>query len=803
MVKNKKTKIKKNGRGIEEIKATLAKLEPDKKSVKIDLFERDGCVKKKLVSQIDRTEELFEQEARRYDCCRLKPKTIDRRLTFKEIFQQLTIVNLATIILSPFLFLARKMRRSDERREEPDPFAAPKRKPTGIASFIVFSWLFILPVILFIYYQNISSIKTEISNRSGEAVAALEEGQSAVAAFDLSRAVASFDLAEDNFQQVIDEFNGLDFLAKGFLNLNPTTKKATTASMSLIEAGKSLAEVGKILAKSSNAILAETAPLAENWQEVVINRLTAINAALEIALPKIANAKSNLKVIDIQEVPADFAEKFVVAKQTLPVIESGLTNISEITDALLKVLGHYQWQRYLLVFQNSNELRATGGFMGSFALVDIDRGKIKNIEIPAGGTYDLQGSLTAMVASPKPLHLINPIWEFQDANWWPDFSTTAQKIAWFYEKAEGPSVDGVIALTTQVMEELLRIVGPIEMPQYNRIITAENFVEETQKIVELESRIVRMASSADNADLLGDVTAVAMRPKQFLVDLAPEILKRLFDLDQKDLPQLWLVLYDCLQKKQLQLYSFRPEVQKILSDFNWTGEFAAPVGSDYLAVINSNIGGGKTDGVITQTINHQAEITAAGKIIDTVTITKVHNGKKGDIFTGAQNNSYLRIYAPLGSKLINVAGFQGPDDSLFEEPPAAYHPDTDFLTLESEHQIDSALGTEIYNEGGKTVFAGWLLIKPGEQKTVVLEYELPFIIADLDSDGKKLYKLLVQKQAGTNTDSFSSKIINYTDLKVASASPVNTFQMALENKLENIIFTEKLNTDKNFEVEFK
>ena len=67
------------------------------------------------------------------------------------------------------------------------------------------------------------------------------------------------------------------------------------------------------------------------------------------------------------------------------------------------LLGRDSWKRYLVLFQNNTEIRATGGFIGSFALLDIDRGKIKQLEIPKGGSYDLQGQLKVNISSPTPI----------------------------------------------------------------------------------------------------------------------------------------------------------------------------------------------------------------------------------------------------------------------------------------------------------------------------------------------------------------------------------------------------------------
>ena len=124
--------------------------------------------------------------------------------------------------------------------------------------------------------------------------------------------------------------------------------------------------------------------------------------------------------------------------------------------------------------------------MGSLALMDIDRGQIKRLEIPGGGPYDFQGQLTAQVAAPEPLRLIQPVWQLQDANWFPDWPTSAEKIMWFLNKSGAPTFDGVIAVTSDVMEDLLMVTGPIEMNEYGLTIDSDNFWYVTENQVENE-----------------------------------------------------------------------------------------------------------------------------------------------------------------------------------------------------------------------------------------------------------------------------------------------------------------------------
>lgn len=91
--------------------------------------------------------------------------------------------------------------------------------------------------------------------------------------------------------------------------------------------------------------------------------------------------------------PDDIQDDVRLLKNNLPQLFSSLEQVDELLDFSYKVLGGDKQQRYLLVFQNSDELRPTGGFMGSLSIVDVYQGKILNSETPTGGPYDWQGWL--------------------------------------------------------------------------------------------------------------------------------------------------------------------------------------------------------------------------------------------------------------------------------------------------------------------------------------------------------------------------------------------------------------------------
>ncbi len=466
--------------------------------------------------------------------------------------------------------------------------------------------------------------------------------------------------------------------------------------------------------------------------------------------------------------------------------KEGVKKAFLVSDIVKKILGYETEKRYLIIFQNNNEIRPTGGFIGSFALVDIWRGEIKKIEVPPQGSYALQGWLLENVLAPEPLQLIASRWEFQDANWFPDFPASAQKIMWFYTKSGGPSVDGVIAVTADFFRKILEVIGPIGMPNYGKVIDSENFDFEIQKSVEIEY------DRKEN------------KPKQIIADLVSKTIEKILINDSGQLAKLAGVLNQVLIEKDLLLYFNDKEIQKAVLDLGWGGEIKETSG-DYLMVVDTNIAGGKTDAVIENKIEHLAQISDDGSIINRVTITKIHRGIKGELFTGVRNVDYLRIYVPKGSELLEAKGFEAPPQEFFDSPEDYLKPDKDLSIFEKQISFDKESGTKISEEFGKTVFGNWVQIDPGETKAVVFTYRLPFKLSfektsrDWFSSlkqslglGKKegvIYSLLIQKQPGSRAEIKSELKFPY------NWRPIWKYPESLQIKDAAWLTREKMTTD--------
>ncbi len=613
-----------------------------------------------------------------------------------------------------------------------------------LANFFLMLCLLASPFLLYSGWRSLGPLRESISKSTQSAFAGLFSGKELIEQEDFSGAEQAFEKAGDDFLRAQ---NDLAAINKGLLDLAGLVPddqaKLASESRHILNAGKLSARLGAELA-------AAIAPSANQNVMAFLDRFAAH------AIPAAEEARAmlrELKKINENNLPEEYRRQFVELRERAEWLAPSLEESVDLSKRASIFLGKQSDKRYLLVFQNNAERRGSGGFLGSFATVDVSRGEITDLKVPAGGSYDTEAGLYRRVVAPEPLWLLNPLWHFWDANWWPDWPTTAKKLQWFYEKSDGPTVDGVISFTPTVIERLLSVHGAVDMTaDYGVIITAENFWEVTQTFSEQKP----------------DVTK---EPKKIIGDLMEKLMA---DIPKDMTPQkafaLIGVFESSLREKHILLYFNDPVLEASIKQFGWDGSIKEAE-KDYLMVVSSNIGGQKSDRYIDETIEHQAEVLPDGSITVTLRIQRAHTAPKNKQFVGFRNVNWLRVYVPQGSSLISASGFRTPDQSYFENPEAGWELDPD-LANERLAISDPASGTKIYTEKGKTVFANWSMVDPGETAVIEFRYRLPFKMEIPEKPNNWLeslknyfkpetndrYSLLIQKQPGALNTTFISSL---------------------------------------------
>lgn len=598
------------------------------------------------------------------------------------------------------------------------------------------------------------------------------------------------DIKEENFAKSFEHFNeaqkafarGKSYFPWGssafigVVRFVPGLSQAASGKYAL-EAGESFALAGASLVKVAEEFSLSNPALAGYTQGEKISLfdfIARIEKELKQSTLKLNAGSLALEKININDIPEEKRGVFLLARQNLPTLIGLIGKFEQYETLLSELLGDRGPRKYLFLLQNNHELRATGGFIGSYALLDVNGGVVRNFFVD--GIFNPDGQLKENIVPPTPMQKISAAWSLHDSNWFPDFPVSAEKAIFFYEKTGGPTVDGVITLTPTVMQKLLAVIGPIALPQYGLTVDAENFIMVIQEQVEVKY------DREEN------------QPKKVLADLSVLLFEKMFVIEDKvALYKVAEALVEGLNEKHILLYARYPETEALIDKAGWSGKML-PSSKDYLSVVHTNINGYKTDGVIDEIIKHKVEIGADGSIIDTLVVTRTHRGGETPYdWWNRVNADYMRVYVPRGSKLLSAKGMTWEfSDAPLDYQALGFRRDADVEHEENSIVVDEKSGTRVYEDAGKTVFGAWVYVSPQESVTVEYRYLLPFSIDmnKLQSGDADSYSVLYQKQSGSMGSKLFSSVIFSEKMLMIWQDSGNLLPFGREWKLETDLKTD-------------
>lgn len=324
-----------------------------------------------------------------------------------------------------------------------------------------------------------------------------------------------------------------------------------------------------------------------------------------------------------------------------------LRGIASYVDRFLvlypKLGGFRDKATYLVLLQNSSELRPTGGFIGSFMRVSVADGKIADLNVE--DVYTADGQLKGHVDPPLPIREIlgQEHWYLRDSNWNPDFAESAKKAIWFYEKEMGETPMGVVAITSSFIIDLLKVTGPVDLPDFNDRITAENF-------------FAKSLAHTQEGFFPGST-----KKKDFLGSLVTAVMDKLTSGKNQDSLGVFRAVIAGLRSRDIQMYVSDPETESAIDRFGWAGKYPARTACDsssivepctlsYAAMVEANLGVNKTNAFIERTKTRDVAIAEDGGVAETL-VRSIKNTSNGEPGTGAYR-AYVRVLIPSGVEVV-------------------------------------------------------------------------------------------------------------------------------------------------------
>lgn len=366
-------------------------------------------------------------------------------------------------------------------------------------------------------------------------------------------------------------------------------------------------------------------------------------------------------------------------------------------------------KRYMIIMQNDKEIRPTGGFMTNYATFKISNGLLDS-DFTSKDMYSVDLTLDQIDAytdfpdPPAPYGSLLKVerWYARDTNYSPDFVTSMDEFLSYYNWAgrispfEIKPVDGIIAIDTNVISELLEVTGPVTVN--GTTYTQDNVVLELEKVASLA-----LAEQANRKRVLGD--------------LMQGMLINVFESDSNLWPKLIDKGVNLAIRKHISIYVFDAEAQALLDSYGVGGRITENVDGDYSMVVSTNLGGDKTNWFTNKQVDHTLE-KEGDKWIRTVKIKYQYTEPGADYSAFVKRfRDWVRVYAPVGSELISVEGSEAEAYNLSDQ------------------------------ERNKIWFSGYLELGPGESKEITFKYYVPSEVI-----GDKTYKLDIQKQSGIDKE---------------------------------------------------
>lgn len=392
-------------------------------------------------------------------------------------------------------------------------------------------------------------------------------------------------------------------------------------------------------------------------------------------------------------------------------INTSLRQAAQLVQFAPILFGFPDPHRTLILLQNNSELRPTGGFIGSYALLTLELGKVREFTLEDVYALDTGAKNKLFISPPWPLEYFNNTrqWFLRDSNWSPHFPEAAEKALWFFQKEGGQGrINSVIAITPEVMKDFLELLGPVKIEE--KTISSENIVD----FIENEAGRNFKFSGMDDSER-----------KKIILILAQKIREKALwrKNDFSFYAGIASLLLDNLEEKHILLYSHNLILQENFIARNWAGEVKKSSG-DFLMLIDASLGSLKTDPWVQRSIQYTLSLQnnsgedcdiyeAQCKLIAQAKISYTNTAGLGWKTTRYQ--TFQRLYVPRGSKLLKAEGAQK----------------------------NISVGDEL----GKTVFGTFFIIEPKSAGSISYTYILPPEVKEYTQRAE--YQLSLQKQPGT------------------------------------------------------
>ena len=480
----------------------------------------------------------------------------------------------------------------------------------------------------------------------------------------------------------------------------------------------------------------------------MVGHLAAAQPRFALARQALAEAEAACARLPADELSPQLQNAVEKIDPLLPRLRSGLDILSEAP----ALLGADRPKTYLILLQNEDELRPTGGFITAVGTITLDGGQVTHLRIETSLLVD--DFSKPYPTPPEPLfqYLNARLWLLRDSNWSPDFPTSAARAETLYNLArpEQP-LDGVVALDQAAVRTLMRVIGPVTLAD-GETVDAGNVIDYMHRV------------AWANVPSQGFTNEWWLHHKDFIQQLAAAMLAKVGQVSWLDLGQVMLKILD----ERHMLLWLKGQLASVLASEDWGGAIQ-PGEADFLMVVDANLGFNKANAAVQMQFHYTVDLLTPSS--PTATLTVVYfNPAPGELpcrhdpdpsafdqYADAIRRcywNYLRVYTPQETTLLTATPHDVPGEWML---------------------LGQAVPGMVRVEPGEngTHSFGTLLVVPfSATLTTEFQYTLaPGAVTTPSAGDEFTYQLHVQKQPGARDIPLSLSVQLPPQAELVEASP--------------------------------
>ena len=657
----------------------------------------------------------------------------------------------------------------------------PRSKKNQIIALLLFSLLLagtLIPAILTLNYalnayttyttlhdrayagiQHLLNVKTIFTGVSAHPTGFLDMSK-------LHRAQKEFVEAHNDFQQVQYTMDHAAIIST-ITEYLPQYRPQVTAAHAMSKIGIDVTDIGQELVNTA-ITLAPTfrGPLLNDTHAPLITpaMLNLVRNTIDYILPRLSDIQAQSTSFSLNSLPVSQHERDQLTQliQAIPQANADLAQVRGLLDAAGWMLGVEHPRTFLVQTMDRAELRPTGGFTGQFGELSITGGRVAPFALKDISLVEYtDNSPTLGLLAPPQYRSWWPFanWGLRDSNLSADFPTSAQIAINKYKSEVGHQVDGVIMFTPFLIEHILQIVGPIQVPGYNDTITAQNIEERLHYYQQDNTGLAKQVIFQP-----GDKTTSSR--KRFTALLAHLLMDRVRHAPPDEILSVARQALHDLKTKDLQIYVTNPQVEQLLVKFGDAAQVDRSPFHDGLYVVQANVSASKASQYVRTILHDTVTLDSSGGATHLLQMRLVYD-QLGPVYGYDTYHDYIRVYVPPASKYLWGDGFDTgvplcgaylgdcprhdvyPRDELLC-PSGLFQPGAQAPSIADEdggrwHPLDTVGPPTNFtsDEPGRNMFGGLVVVPKNCTMTVTLSWYVP------PSGTSNPYALLVQRQSGT------------------------------------------------------